>query len=130
MNSILRNGHELYAALSGGNVDALRELLTDNFRGELTAGLPKGLGRLYEGREAMMREGWGAVGQWFEMSPVMEQMFDGGDVLIGHGHYVGKVKRTGKPIRAAFAHFWSFDGQRFNGVTQVTDSGVWRDALA
>lgn len=51
------------------------------------------------------------------------------EILIAHGHYVGKAKPTGKPVRAAFAHFWSFDGERFTGVRQVTDSAIWEHAL-
>ncbi len=126
---IISKGRDLYRALAAGDSDALGDLLTDDFRGELTKGLPLGFGRIYDGRRAMMGEAWGAVGAVFEMSPQVEALFDGGDVLIGRGFYTGTAKPTGKAVRAAFAHFWGFDGARFTGVTQVTDSGSWRDAL-
>jgi ketosteroid isomerase-like protein len=129
MADILSSGRELYSALGGGDIESLRRLLSPNFRGELTAGLPHGFGRTYAGLEAMMGEGWGAVGQWFEMSPQPTELYDGGDTLIGRGFYVGTAKPTGKPVRAAFAHFWKFDGQQFTAVHQITDSGAWRDAL-
>ena len=129
MSEILTKGHELYAALASGNVAALTSLLTEDFQGQLTVGLPHGLGRLYDGRHAMMNDGWGGVGAYFDMSPHVDELFDGHSTLIGRGLYVGVVKLTGKPIRAAFAHFWGFDGSRFTSVKQVTDSGVWRDAL-
>lgn len=129
MNQILIKGGELYAALAAGDADVLRDLLTDNFCGELTEGLPEGLGGRYEGRDVMMAQGWGAVGALFDMGPQVAALYDAGDVLIARGHYVGKAKTTGKPVRAAFAHFWTFDGGRFGSVTQVTDSGLWRDAL-
>ena len=128
--ALLRQGRALYAALAGGDVEALQRLLSEDFEGELTAGLPHGFGRRYVGREAMMGEGWGAVGEWFEMAPEPARLIDGGDMLVAHGDYVGRAKPTGKPVRAAFAHFWAFDGERFTGVKQVTDSGLWRDALA
>jgi ketosteroid isomerase-like protein len=129
MSNIIRKGEELFAALRSDDVDALQRLLSPDFRGELTAGLPHGLGRVYEGLESMMNEGWGALGDYFEMVPEVDKLYDGGDVLIARGNYVGKVKATGKPIRAAFAHFWSFDGERFTGVWQVTDSATWEHSL-
>lgn len=122
-------GRELYRALADADVKALRRLLSSNFQGELTAGLPNGLGRRYEGLDAMMSEGWAKVGRLFEMSPQPERLINGGDVLIGLGAYVGVAKPTGKAVRAAFAHFWSWNGGQFTGVRQVTDSGAWRDAL-
>ena len=37
----------------------------------------------------MMNDGWGGVGEWFEMSPHPGKLVDGGSVLIGRGEYVG-----------------------------------------
>lgn len=129
MSNIISKGEELYAALLAGDVDALHRLLSPDFRGEMTVGLPYGFGRVYEGLDAMINEGWGAVDEFFDMGPDVEKLYDGGDVLIARGYYVGKVKSTGKPLRAAFAHFWSFDGERFTGVRQITDSATWEHAL-
>ena len=78
----------------------------------------------------MIGEGWGAVGEYFEMGPQVDRLYDGGDVLIGRGWYVGTAKPTAKPVRASFAHFWSYDGERFSGVYQVTDSATWEQALS
>jgi len=129
VSEIIEKGRALFTALQAGDVEALHRLLAPDFRGELTPGLPHGFGRVYDGLDAMLGEGWGKVGEWFDMHPEPERLIDGGDVLIAHGHYVGTAKPTGRPVRAAFAHFWSYDGERFTGVKQVTDSGAWRDAL-
>jgi ketosteroid isomerase-like protein len=64
----------------------------------------------------MMNEGWGSAAKYFEMGPEVDRLYDGGDVLIARGHYARKANATAKPVRAAFAHFWSFDGERFTGV--------------
>jgi ketosteroid isomerase-like protein len=129
MSDIINKGEQLYAALQSGDVEALHRLLSLDFRGELTAGLPHSLGRVYEGLDAMVGEGWSAVDEIFEMGPQVDKLYDGGDVLIGRGWYVGTARPTGKPVRAAFAHFWSYDGERFTGVHQVTDSATWERAL-
>jgi len=52
-----------------------------------------------------------------------------GDYLIGRGTYVGTATSTGKPVTAAFAHFWRFEGDRIAAVQQVTDSALWQQAL-
>lgn len=129
MSEIIAKGEQLYAALNSDDMEALQGLFSPDFRGELTAGLPQGLGRIYDGLDTMMAEGWGAVGEYFDMGPQPEKLYDGGDVLIGRGWYVGTAKPTGKPFRAAFAHFWSYDGECFTGVHQVTDSATWEQAL-
>lgn len=127
--AVLSAGRRLYAALASGDVETLTELLSDDFRGALTAGLPLGFGRTYEGRAAMMAEGWGAIGAQFAMAPEIVRLWDGGDVLIGRGTYVGHAIETDRPVRAAFAHIWGFDGTQFTSVDQVTDSAAWAEAL-
>lgn len=129
MTDIIDKGSELYAAFGAGDVDALAHLLSPTFKGRLSPGMPLGLGRDYDGLESMMTDAWGVIDQAFEVTPQPEALVNGGEVLIARGDYVGFAKSTGKPLRAAFAHFWSFDGDRFTGVRQITDSGKWRDAL-
>jgi ketosteroid isomerase-like protein len=129
VSDIIAKGEELYTALRASDVETLHRLLSPNFRGELTAGLPHGFGRVYEGLEKMIGEGWSAVDKSFDIDPQADKLYDGGDALIARGWYVGTAKPTGKPVHAAFAHFWSFDGQRFTGMHQVTDSATWERAL-
>jgi 2-(1,2-epoxy-1,2-dihydrophenyl)acetyl-CoA isomerase len=129
MSTIILKGQELYAALGAGDLDALRRLLVPDFRGELTAGLPHGLGRTLKGLDAMIIDGWGAVDAMVNVTPDVQTLHEAGDVLIVRGRYVGAVRATGRPLRAAFAHFWPFDGERFTGVQQITDSAAWVEAL-
>jgi ketosteroid isomerase-like protein len=129
MSTILNKGHDLFAALQAGDVHALHQLLAPTFIGELTAGLPHGFGRVYEGLESMINEGWGRIGESLDMRPEVEAFIDAGHVLVVRGFYVGRANASGKPIRAAFAHFWLFNGEQFTGVHQVTDSAMWHAAL-
>jgi 2-(1,2-epoxy-1,2-dihydrophenyl)acetyl-CoA isomerase len=128
MSDMLARGRALYAALAAGDAEALGGLLSPGFEGRLTEGLPHGLGRRYDGLPAMM-EAWGSVDRWFDLRPEPEALFDGGDVLIARGRYVGRARATGKAVHAAFAHFWPFDGRQFTGVRQITDSAAWHEAL-
>lgn len=130
MTSILVKGRELYAALASGDAEALGRLLTPDFQGHLSEGMPLGLGRRYDGLGPMMSDGWAAIDRCFEVNPRPDELIDGGAVLIGRGNYVGTARPTGRPLRAAFAHFWRFDGQRFTAVQQVTDTAKWHEAVA
>ena len=121
-------GERLYVALQSGDVPALDGLLSPDFSGDVTRGLPKGMGLVYEGRDAMMAA-WGEVATFFDMAPNVERMWDCGDMLIARGGYVGRARASGRGIDAKFAHFWTFDGTRFTSLQQITDSGAWRDAL-
>jgi ketosteroid isomerase-like protein len=123
-------GEALYTALRAGDADTLRALLSEDFVGDLTPGLPHGYGaRPYRGREVMLTEGWGRVGQDFVMGPEPEEIIATEDYVIGRGYYVGTARSTGRAVRARFAHFWRVEGDRITSVVQVTDSATWEHAL-
>jgi len=131
MNSELDQlGRRLYAFLQGKSDEAADALLTEDFTGHLTDGLPLALGGDYSTRDDMITRGWGRVVQTFEMHPDLEVLHVVGDnLLVGRGHYVGTAIPTGKPVRAAFAHFWTVADNRVSSVYQVTDSAAWEHAL-
>lgn len=128
-SSILIKGQELYSALRKGDAASLQILLSSDFQGRLASGLPCGLGRQYDGREDMMAEAWGAVDLLFDLDLKIVRLFDTGEVLIGRGFYEGHAKTNGRAIRAAFAHFWQFDGLQFRSMEQITDTALWHEAL-
>lgn len=129
MTNILAKGHALYAALNSGDADALQQLLRADFRGRLSPGLPRGLGKNYSGLDAMMGEAWAVVGRLFHLDVKVDQLFDAGTVLIVRGTYNGTARETSKILSATFAHFWEFDGMQFSELQQITDTGLWRDAI-
>jgi 2-(1,2-epoxy-1,2-dihydrophenyl)acetyl-CoA isomerase len=115
----------LYSFLRGESDEKPENILADNFTGHLTDNLPFQLGGDYTSREDMIIRGWGRVGQYFNMKPELGEYFFTDDQLIVHGFYVGVAIKTGKPVRAAFAHFWTVKDQKFTRVYQVTDSAAW-----
>ena len=52
----------LYDALAAGERPAITAVLADDFVGRLTPGLPFGIGGEHVGAEAMIRDGWFAIG--------------------------------------------------------------------
>ncbi len=131
MNSPVEElGRRLYAFLRGESGEPAEALLADDFTGHLTDGLPLKLGGDYASRDDMIDRGWARVGQTFDMHPEADHIYAVDDtLLVGRGHYVGTAISTGKPVRAAVAHFWTVRDGRFTSVYQVTDSAAWADAL-
>lgn len=124
-------GTRLYAFLRGDSDEAPENLLVEDFVGHLTDGLPLHLGGDYSSRADMISRGWGRVGQHFDVQPEVETLLAvPPDLLIGRGHYVGHAVGSGRPLRAAFAHFWTVREGRFASVYQVTDSVAWTAAVS
>lgn len=121
-------GERLYEALADGDVGALAELLAEDFEGDLSPGLPEGLGATpYAGRDAMLHA-WGRIAQRLEIAPLLEDLHVSGATLIGRGRYLGRARRGGTWLDARFAHFWTVDGGRLSSVRQVTDTVAWHRA--
>jgi uncharacterized protein len=126
----LRLADRLYRALAEGDVETLVELLAEDFEGDLSPGLPNGLGAArFSGRDAMLTEGWGRISRMVDLAPVLEEVRASATEIVGRGRYVGRVRANHALLEARFAHFWTVRDGRIGGVFQVTDTGAWRDAL-
>lgn len=119
----------VYSFLRGRPVAPVEELLDADFVGVTTAGLPAGLGGVHEGRDAMVRDVWGAIARLYRVVPEVEEVVVAGERVVVRGTYVGSGRASGSPLRAAFVHLWTVRGGRFVALEQITDSAAWRDAL-
>ena len=126
----LRIAAELYQAFAAHDAKAMRGLLTTDFRGVVTDGMPRGLGGVYKGPDAMFRDCWGPVFKLVDVHPVpAEYLPVADDRMVVLGRYVGTARGTGRPLSAAFAHVLRFAGGRVSEIVQITDSARWHDAL-
>lgn len=128
----LAAARRLYAAFAAVDLPALLELLTDDFRGVVSQGMPAGLGGTYEGPETMLRECWGRVYGVFDTRPIPEEylLVAGEDRMIVLGCYRGTARTSGRLHEAAFAHVLRFRGSQVTELVQITDTRRWHDALA
>jgi ketosteroid isomerase-like protein len=84
-------------------------------------------GNPYIGPEAVLRGVFMRIGmEWdgFTVSP--EEVLDAGDTAIGRGYYSGTYKRTGKPVKAQFAHFFTFRDGKIVRFQQYTDTAQFK----
>jgi 2-(1,2-epoxy-1,2-dihydrophenyl)acetyl-CoA isomerase len=119
-----------YAALAGGDRDALDRVLDPDFEGTLADSLPFGIGGVHRGADAMIKDGWWAIGASFDMRAEPAEWIattDGRMLVLGR--YVGRARSTGNEVDAAFAHLWTARAGRLSAVWQLTDSARWLKAL-
>jgi len=97
MNSELDQlGRRLYAFLQGQSDEAADALLTEDFTGHLTDGLPLALGGDYSTRDDMITRGWGRVVQTFEMHPDLEALH-----VVGDNCWLVAGITSGRPYQLA-----------------------------
>lgn len=120
----------LYDALVAGDRAAIASVLTDDFTGRLTPGLPFGIGGEHVGAEAMVRDGWFAIGAHWRVraEPASYTLLADGRVQV-QGTYRGKGRASGLPFEAWFVHQWELRGGLLSGLTQLTDSAAFVAAL-
>jgi len=57
-----------------------------------------------------------------------EQFVEGGETVVVEGRYRGRMKATGKPVDAQFAHVWQVRDGKVVRFQQYTDTKQWADA--
>jgi ketosteroid isomerase-like protein len=83
----------------------------------------------YVGPDAVLEGVFVRIGtEWddFRVSP--DAVLDAGEVAIGHGYYSGTFKQTGEPVRAQFAHFFTFRDGKIVKFQQYTDTAQFLKA--
>lgn len=61
-------------------------------------------------------------------SVLPERFVDGGDTVVVEGRYGGKMKATGTPVDAQFAHVWQLRDGKVVRFQQYTDTKQWAEA--
>jgi ketosteroid isomerase-like protein len=120
----------LYEAFATHDRRALLETLATDFRGRVADGMPKGLGGVYEGAEAMLRDCWAPLLAVIDVTPVPDEylLVDDGRIVV-IGRYIGAGRASGRPLSAAFAHVLRFEDDRVSELVQITDTARWQQAL-
>lgn len=120
----------LYDALAAGDRTAIGAVLTDDFTGRLTPGLPFGIGGEHVGAAAMVRDGWFAIGAHWRVraEPASYTLLGDGRLQV-QGTYRGKGRASGLPFEAWFVHQWELRDGLLSGLTQLTDSAAFVAAL-
>src|SRR5688500_4794220 len=121
---------ELYAALAAGDERAILDLLHSEFVGHLAPGLPFGIGGEHRGPDAMIRDGWFAIGKhWAIRAEARSSTLLEDGRLVVQGIYRGQSRRARRPVAAPYVHVVTFRDGLIAELTQVTDTAVLVEAL-
>ena len=116
----------LYDAFACTDGQALFDLLTDDFVGTVSAGMPHGVGGDHQGRIDMIAGVWGRIASHYEMhvDPVEYLPVDDERVVV-LGRYWGPARDGLSTVDAAFAHVITTRGDRVAALQQITDTARW-----
>jgi uncharacterized protein len=116
----------LYEAFAGTDGQALFDLLTDDFVGTVSVGMPHGVGGDHQGRIDMIAGVWGRIASLYDMhvDPVEYLPVDDERVVV-LGRYWGPARDGGSCVDAAFAHVITTRGDRVAALQQITDTARW-----
>lgn len=117
----------LYEAFARTDANALFDLLTDDFVGVVSAGMPHGVGGDHHGPADMIAQVWGRVASIYDMhvEPVEYLPVDDDRVVV-LGRYWGPARDGRSTVDAAFAHVIVTRDDRISALRQITDTARWR----
>jgi uncharacterized protein len=117
----------LYDAFASGDGQALFDLLTDDFVGTVSDGMPHGVGGDHQGRIDMITEVWGCIASLYDMhvEPTEYLPVDEERVVV-LGRYWGTARDGDSSVDAVFAHIITTRGNQVAALQQITDTARWR----
>jgi ketosteroid isomerase-like protein len=116
-----------YEALARSDAEALFALLTDDFDGMVSAGMPEDVGGRHRGAQDMIAGVWGCIDARYDVNvePTEYLVVDDGRIVV-LGRYVGSARDGATDVDAAFAHVITTRGERMAALHQITDTAQWR----
>lgn len=127
MNTTTEVAHRFYRALAEGDGSALFDLLTDDFVGVVSAGMPHGVGGEHHGRVAMITDVWARIDSMYDVQPVPAQFLatEDREQVVVLGAYRGSARAGTERVDAAFAHIITVRNGQITALQQITDTARW-----
>src|SRR5262245_40530184 len=121
----------LYDAFARGDGQALFDLLTSDFVGTVSTGMPHGVGGDHRGPVDMITGVWGRIASIYDMhvDPLEFLPVDDSRVVV-LGRYWGPARDGSCSVDAAFAHIITVRGDRVAALQQITDTARWGMPIA
>jgi 2-(1,2-epoxy-1,2-dihydrophenyl)acetyl-CoA isomerase len=115
----------LYDAFSVTDASALLELLTEDFEGLVSAGMPHGVGGAHHGPNDMIGV-WGTIAARYDVTvEPLEFLPVADDRVVVVGRYRGPAHDGNSVVDAAFAHIITTRADRIAALHQITDTARW-----
>ena len=129
MKSNLQIVADHYAASARGDLTAMMADMAPDVAWTEMAGFP--CAGTWVGPEEVARHVFAVLGRdWDGYRFTLEQLIDGGEQVVGIGHYSGRCRATGKALHARVAHVWRLTQGRVVAFEQFTDTLLVARAMA
>jgi ketosteroid isomerase-like protein len=116
----------LYDAMAHADGKALFDLLTEDFVGTVSTGMPHGVGGEHRGPADMITEVWARIASVYDMHVDPHDYLPVDDErVVVLGRYWGPARDGGSAVDAAFAHIITTRGDRIASLRQITDTARW-----
>ena len=125
MTTATEVAQRFYRALADSDGQALFDLLTDDFEGIVSAGMPHGVGGEYHGRVAMISAVWGHIDSVYDVDVEPAEFLAMGDRVVVLGSYRGSARDGDTAVDAAFAHVITAQSEQITALHQITDTVRW-----
>jgi len=117
---------QLYDAMAHADGEALFGLLTEDFVGTVSTGMPHGVGGEHHGAADMITGVWGRIASVYDMHvEPLDYLPVDDDRVVVLGRYWGPAHDGGSAVDAAFAHVITTRGDRIAALRQITDTARW-----
>jgi ketosteroid isomerase-like protein len=118
-----------YEAFGRGDMDGVLGSFAEDVEFHAAESLP--WGGLHNGREAVAKDVFGALGEAYEAFAVSPGRYiESGDTLVVLGHYSGIGRESGKPFDAAFAHVWNLEDGELKTFNHYADTARMLEVLS
>ncbi|MDX2401231.1 nuclear transport factor 2 family protein [Microbacterium algeriense] len=119
---------EHYAANDRGDLDGMLAPFAADIQWTEAAGFP--YAGTYIGPAAVAENVFGRIQEeWDDYTVAIDEIVDGGDVVVGIGTYSGTYKGTGRFFAARVAHVWRVADGQIVAFEQFTDTELVNRAL-
>lgn len=125
MSDRIEPARRLYDGFLAHDAAAIMSVLHPDFEGEVSAGMPLGVGGHHRGAEAMMRDVWAPIFGAYDVRVEADALLDSGERVVAVGGYRGAERASGVTFDAAFAHVLTIDGGLITALQQITDTASW-----
>jgi len=115
-----------YDAIARSAAEDLFALLTDDFIGTVSAGMPHDVGGQHRGPHDMIAGVWGRIEALYDVSvEPLEYLAVDDDRIVVIGQYRGPARDGATSVDAAFAHVITTRDGRIAALHQITDTARW-----
>jgi uncharacterized protein len=117
---------DLYDAMERSDDARLLTLLTDDFVGTVSDGMPHDVGGRHVGAQNMVADVWVRIASIYDVHvDAREYLPVGDDRVVVLGRYRGSARAGTSSVDAAFAHIITTRGDRVAALQQITDTAQW-----